>query len=448
MDIKDEIKEGNDYFKTLKDKIINKTAVISILGLGYVGLPLAVAAAKAGYNVIGIDTDIKKVEMVNKTKSYIKSVSNNELLQVVIKDKLIASSNYNYVSQADCVIIAVPTPIDQYNQPNLNFIKYSVEQVETFLRSGMLVILESTTYPGTTEELVKPILESKGLKCGNDFFLSFSPERVDPGNKEFNIFNTSKVVGGVTSNCTEITELMYTKILGCKTIRVSKPIIGEMGKILENTFRYVNIALINEMSLLCEKMGIDIWEVIETAKTKPYGFLDFYPGPGIGGHCIPIDPHYLCWKAKEYNFYPKLIETSNQINNYMPEYIVYRAIKILNENNKSINKSKILILGVAYKKNIDDLRESPALKIIEYLEKENAEIYYNDPYISNFFYNNKEYKSIELTKTSLKSFDLIIIVTDHSNYDYQDLVNNSNAVFDTRNATNKVDFNKNKIFKL
>jgi len=343
----------------------------------------------------------------------------------------------------DTICICVPTPLNIYQQPDLSYVKNTTENIAKYLYKGMLVVLESTTYPGTTEELVKPILEGKSdLKCGKDFFLAFSPERIDPGNLKYKVANTPKIVGGITPDCTEVAAFLYRQVIQGKVYIVSSPKVAEMEKIYENTFRNVNIALANEMAILCNKMGINIWEVIEAAKTKPYGFMPFYPGPGIGGHCIPLDPFYLTWKAREYNYHTRFIELAGEINRNMPEYIVERTSKILSKKfKKSLNGAEILLLGVAYKKDIDDLRESPALEIIKKLEEENAVVSYYDPYIPEFVNNGKEYKSLKkLTAEELEEKDIIIITTDHSVVDYKMVTKNAKIVFDTRNVIK----NKNK----
>jgi len=336
----------NEIVRKLLEKIENKTAVIGVVGLGYVGLPLAVEKAKAGYKVIGFDIQQKRVDMVNKGQNYIGDVVDKELADLVKEGKISATTDYSKISIVDAVAICVPTPLDKYKQPDISYVVNSTREIAKYLHKGMLIVLESTTYPGTTEEVVKPILEESGLKCGEDFFLAFSPERVDPGNKVYNTKNTPKVVGGVTKTCTEIAARLYENVLEGEVFKVSSPRVAEMEKILENTFRNINIALVNEMAILCERMNIDIWEVIEAAKTKPYGFMAFYPGPGLGGHCIPIDPFYLTWKAREYDYHTRLIEIAGEINNYMPEYVVERVMKILNKFKKPLNGSKILILGV------------------------------------------------------------------------------------------------------
>lgn len=434
--------------KILEEKIKNKSATLAVIGLGYVGLPLAVEKAKAGYKVIGLDIQKKRVDMVNQGINYIGDIVDEDLKTLVDNSIIEANTDYRVLYKVDCVMICVPTPLDEHQQPDTSYVENSTREITKYLRKGMLIVLESTTYPGTTEEIVKPILESKGLRCGEDFFLAFSPERVDPGNKQFNIKNTPKIVGGITPRCTELAAMLYEIILKNFVYRVSSPSVAEMEKILENTFRNINIGIVNEMAILCEKMGLDIWEVIEAAKTKPYGFMSFYPGPGLGGHCIPIDPYYLTWKAREYNYHTKLIEVAGEINNYMPQYVVERSMKILNKYSKAINGSKILLIGVAYKKDIDDLRESPSLKVIEHLKKEKGIVKYNDPYITDFIHKGTKYKSEKLTKELLQSVDITIILTDHSCYDYKSIVDNSNIIFDTRNVTKEIKSKREKIFKL
>jgi len=426
---------ANSVASELIRKIQDKRAKIGVIGLGYVGLPLAVDKAIAGYEVIGFDIQQERVDMVNQGVNYIGDVVDEELRQVVSDGRLRATTDYDEIKNLDIVTICVPTPLDKNKQPDLTYIRNSAQEVAKRLHAGMLVVLESTTYPGTTEEEVKPILESTGLKCGTDFFLAFSPERVDPGNKLYNVKNTPKVVGGVTSVCTKVAATLYSNVLQSDVFEVSSPKVAELEKLYENIFRNVNIALANELALICERMAINVWEVIDAASTKPYGFMPFYPGPGLGGHCIPIDPLYLSWKTKEYDYYTKMIETSAEINDGMPEYVVDRIYRILNRFRKSINSSRILLLGVAYKKDIDDIRESPAVKIISLLEKEGATVLYNDPYIPLCFVNGNEHRSEELTEELLKSVDLVVLITDHSSYDYETIVKNASFVFDTRNAT-------------
>jgi len=430
-------KSNNPYKQQLLSKIKNKTAVLGVIGLGYVGLPLAVEKAKAGYKTIGFDMQEKKVRWVNEGRNYIGDIIDSDLKEVVDKGLLHTTTDFSFVKDIDTVCICVPTPLDIYQQPDLSYVKNSTVNIAKYLHPGMLIVLESTTYPGTTEEIVKPILEKKsGLKCGQDFFLAFSPERIDPGNAWYKVNNTPKIVGGVTPDCTEVVSYLYSNIIQGKVHPVSSPRVAEMEKIYENVFRYTNIALANEMSILCHKMGINFWEVIEAAKTKPYGFMAFYPGPGIGGHCIPLDPFYLTWKAREYNYHTKLIELAGEINKYMPEYVVERTAKILSQKfKKPLNGAKILLLGVAYKKDINDLRESPALEIIKKLEQEGAIVSYYDPYIPKFINNGKEYKSLgKLSEEEIKEKDIVVITTDHTKIDYEMVAENAKAVFDTRNA--------------
>jgi UDP-N-acetyl-D-glucosamine dehydrogenase len=428
-------------------KLKNKTAKLGVVGLGYVGLPLAVEKAKAGYEVIGFDVQDSKVEMVNDGVNYIGDIVDEDLKKLVEAKRLKATTDFSFVANVDAVSICVPTPLDKYKQPDLSYVVSSSKSVAKYMHRGLLVVLESTTYPGTTEEVLKPILEESGLKCGEDFFLAFSPERVDPGNKEYKTKNTPKVVGGCTPECTEVAAMLYRSVLESEVMEVSSPAVAEMEKILENTFRNINIALANEMAILCKKMGIDVWEVIDAAKTKPYGFMPFYPGPGLGGHCIPLDPFYLSWKAKEYDYHTRLIETSGEINDYMPEFVVENAMKLLNTHKKALNGAKVLLLGVAYKNDIDDLRESPALKVIEHLEKNGANIIYNDPFIPSFKHNNNEYVSVNLEE-NLESADIVIITTNHSVYNYQEIVDKAKLLYDTRNATKDVKENRKKINKL
>lgn len=433
--------------EVLLKKIENKTAKLGVVGLGYVGLPLAVEKAKAGFHVIGFDVQEEKVNLVNEGKNYIGDIIDSDLNKLVSEGKLKATTDFSFVSEVDAIAIAVPTPLDKFKQPDVSYVRKSTEDISKYLHKGMLVVLESTTYPGTTEEIVKPILEQSGLKCGVDFFLAFSPERVDPGNKQFKTKNTPKVVGGCTEECTEIAATLYKSVLEGDVFTVSSPAVAEMEKILENTFRHINIGLVNEMAILCKKMGIDIWEVIEAAKTKPYGFMPFYPGPGLGGHCIPLDPFYLTYKAREYDYHTRLIETAGEINDCMPEFVVDNAMKLLNGHKKSLNGAKVALLGVAYKKDIDDMRESPALKVIENLEKSGANVIVNDPYVPTFKHNGKVYTSVDY-KEAINEADIVIITTDHSDYDYEFVVENATLLYDTRNATKNVVKNREKINKL
>lgn len=431
----------------LLDKINNKTAKVGVVGLGYVGLPLAVEKAHAGYQTIGFDVQDKKVNMVNEGKNYIGDVVDETLKKLVEDGSLKATTDFSFVKDVDTICICVPTPLDLYKQPDLSYVVSSTKSVAQYLHKGMLVILESTTYPGTTEEVLKPILEESGLKCGEDFFLAFSPERVDPGNKQFNTKNTPKVVGGCSEDCTEVAAALYRNILEGDIHTVSSPAVAEMEKILENTFRNINIGLANEMAILCNRMGIDVWEVIDAAKTKPYGFMPFYPGPGLGGHCIPLDPFYLEWKAKEYDYHTRLIETSGEINDSMPEFVLDNVMKILNKHKKALNGAKVLVIGVAYKNDIDDYRESPAFKVIELLEKNGADLMVNDPYCPVSKYKDKTYHSVDWTEV-IDDADIVIITTNHSCYDYESMVARAKVVYDTRNATKNVVNNREKIYKL
>ena len=423
----------------IREKLQNKTATLGVIGLGYVGLPLAVEKAKAGYRTIGFDVQESKIEMVNRGENYIGDVVSEDLQEIVRSGFLSATTDFAQVALADVVAICVPTPLDQYQQPDISYVTSSAENIVPHMHKDMLIVLESTTYPGTTEELLMPILEKSGLKCGEDFYLAFSPERVDPGNLIYKTKNTPKVVGGVTPTCTEIAAVMYESILEAPIHKVSSPAIAEMEKILENTYRNVNIGLVNELAILSHKMRINFWEVVDAAKSKPYGFQAFYPGPGLGGHCIPLDPYYLSWKAREYGFHTSMIEASMMINDRMPEYVVERASKILNRSKKALNGSRILVLGVAYKQDIDDYRESPALAVIDGLEAAGAEVVYYDPYIANYRYNGKKkVGEVALTKKLLGDADLIIVTAAHSNVDYDFIQNHGQEIFDTKNAMKHV----------
>ncbi|EPD53884.1 nucleotide sugar dehydrogenase [Paenisporosarcina sp. HGH0030] len=432
--------------ETIKEKLLNKTATLGVIGLGYVGLPLAVEKAKAGYRTIGFDIQDSKVVMVNSGINYIGDVVNEDLEQIVQSGYLTATSDFAQVAQADCVCICVPTPLDLYKQPDISYVKASAESIVPYMHKGMLIVLESTTYPGTTEELLKPIFESSGLKCGVDFYLAFSPERVDPGNLRYKTKNTPKVVGGMTAKCTEIAASLYESILEAPIYRVSSPAIAEMEKILENTYRNINIGLVNELAILCNRMGINFWEVVDAAATKPYGFQAFYPGPGLGGHCIPLDPYYLSWKAREYGFHTSMIEASMMINDRMPEYCVERASNILNKSKKALSASRILVLGVAYKQDIEDYRESPAIRVIEVLEKNDTDVIYYDPYISEYRDEHGVIKKGEskLTAELIESADLVMITTAHTKVDYDFVQQHAKAIFDTKNAMQNV-LNREKI---
>lgn len=429
---------------TLKEKLLNKTATLGVVGLGYVGLPLAVEKAKAGFKTIGFDIQELKVKMVNAGENYIGDVVNEDLKEIVNSGFLTATTDFTQMAKADCVCICVPTPLDEHQQPDISYVKASAESIIPQMHKNMLIVLESTTYPGTTEELLKPILERSGMKCGEDFYLAFSPERVDPGNLIYKTKNTPKVVGGITSKCTDIAATLYESILEAPIHRVSSPAIAEMEKILENTYRNVNIGLVNELAILSNKMGINFWEVVDAAKSKPYGFQAFYPGPGLGGHCIPLDPYYLSWKAREYGFHTSMIESSMMVNDRMPEYCVERSSKILNRFKKSMNGSRILVLGVAYKQDIEDYRESPAIRVIEELEKEGAEVVYFDPFVSEYRNQGQIKKGAsELTKELIKSADLVIVATAHTNVNYDFVQKNAKVIFDTKNALKNIKIREN-----
>ncbi|HVP37443.1 MAG TPA: nucleotide sugar dehydrogenase [Terriglobales bacterium] len=434
-------------FARLKEKIEKRKAVVGIIGLGYVGLPLAVEFGDQGFKVLGFEISKKKVEVINSGRSDIDDIENRQVKNLVDKGLLEATLNFALLKNADCISICVPTPLSKTKDPDVSFILSAVEQVKKYLHPGQLIVLESTTYPGTTEELIRPMLEETGLKVGKDFFLAFSPERVDPANRNYIIKNTPRVVGGTTPLCSKIAKLYYQQIIK-QVVAVSSTQGAEMTKLLENTFRSVNIGLVNEVALMCDRLKIDVWEIIEAAKTKPFGFMPFYPGPGLGGHCIPIDPHYLSWKLKSLNYYARFIELAGDINSHMPEYVVERTTRALNQIKKTVKGSNILVLGVAYKRDIKDVRESPALDVIKLLQNAGARVKYNDPHVPSILMNCDKMKSVRLSSSQLKKTDCVVIVTDHSDYDYDWIVKNSRLVFDTRNACKQVKSNRRKIVKL
>lgn len=427
--------------KELLEKIQNHSIVAGVVGLGYVGLPLAVEKAKAGFKTIGFDVQKSKVDLVNAGHNYIGDVVDADLAKLVKEGRLSATTDFSFVKDVDFIAICVPTPLDEHQEPDISYVRDSATAVAQHLKPGTMVVLESTTYPGTTEELIKPILEKgSGLVCGKDFYLGFSPERVDPGNLIYKTKNTPKVVGAIGEDAAEVISAMYRAVLEGDVFTVSSPAVAEMEKILENTYRNINIGLVNELGRLCHEMGISIWEVIDAAKTKPYGFQAFYPGPGLGGHCIPLDPYYLSWKAREYGFHTSMIESSMMINDKMPEYCVDRAAKLLNRRaKKAMNGAKVLVLGVAYKQDIDDYRESPALRVIEELEKEGAVVTYFDPWVKEYKYKGQVRQSIPaLTEQVLKDADLVMVTTAHTNVDYDMVQKNAALIFDSKNAMKNI----------
>lgn len=426
--------------ETLLRKIENREIKVGVVGLGYVGLPLAVEKAKAGFRTVGFDIQEEKVRLVNEGHNYIGDVVDSDLKKLVEAGMLSASTDFSFVKDVDFIAICVPTPLDKHQQPDISYVRDSAIEIAKYLKKETMVVLESTTYPGTTEELVKPILEEgSGLKCGTDFYLGFSPERVDPGNLIYKTKNTPKVVGAIGKEATEVIAAMYRAVLEGDVYEVSSPAVAEMEKILENTYRNINIGLVNELTMLCHKMGISFWEVVDAAKTKPYGFQPFYPGPGLGGHCIPLDPYYLSWKAREYGFHTSMIESSMMINDKMPEYCVERAGKILNGFEKALKNSRILVLGVAYKQDIDDYRESPAIRVIDELKKEEALVDFYDPWIAEYKENGKTEKGLaEISPEIVASYDLVMITTAHSNVDYVMVQKAAKAIFDTKNVMKSI----------
>ena len=418
----------------LTKRLLENRARICIVGLGYVGLPLAVEFAKKGFSVNGIDCDVKKISLLKKGKSYIQDVGDSQLKNLLKKKRFSFSNSYSSAANSDVVIICVPTPLRKTKEPDISFIVEACKKIRGKIKKGQLIVLESTSYPGTTEELLLDLLSQGKFKVGEDFFLAFSPERVDPGNEIYNTSNITKIVGGVTKNCTFLAKLLYSQVVG-RVISVSNARVAEMAKLLENTFRAVNIGLINEIALMCDKLNINVWEVIDAAKTKPFGFMAFYPGPGLGGHCLPVDPHYLTWKARLYGFEPRLIDVASQINSNMPAYIVNKVIELVNQRAKrSIKGAKILVIGVSYKKNVSDIRESPALEIIRLLKIHKAQVAYFDPYVAQLKFGEKILRSTTLSKSRLKGMHCVVIVTNHDKIDFNFILDNSKIIFDTRNV--------------
>ena len=429
-------------FEALKNKILNKKAKIGVIGLGYVGLPLAMAFAKKGFKVWGIDVDKTRVSRLKKGQSYILDLKPSQIVALQKDGSLTVTSDISHIKKMDAFIICVPTPLLKTKEPDVSFIVSATQTIKKHMKNGQVIVLESTTYPGTTDEVMLPILESSGFKEGRDFYLAFSPERIDPGNTKYTVTDIPKIVGGLSEKSTEIVALLYRQIIA-KVMPVSSSRAAEMTKLLENTFRVVNLGLVNELTQMCDKLGINIWEVIEAAKTKPYGFMPFYPGTGVGGHCIPIDPVYLSWKAREKCFEARFIDLASEVNGQMPHYVVNKVIEGLNKAKKALNGSKILIFGVAYKRDVKDLRESPAFEIIELLKKDKADVHYYDPYFPYFKIEGIDLKCVKFNKETLRSFDCVVVVTDHSNVDYQFLAKNSKLIVDARNALKGVKNRKN-----
>ena len=419
---------------SLIDKIQKKEARIGIIGLGYVGLPLAVEFAQAGYHVVGIDTDSSKVDALNRGDCYITDISADLFSDMVSTGRLMATQDYGAIGELDAISICVPTPLRKTRDPDMSYVVEASEQIGKHLSPSTLIILESTTYPGTTAEVVLPIMLKNGYVVGEDIFLAYSPERIDPANTTYGVRNTPKVIGGVTLDCADVAMALYDTVVE-EVVKVSSTQAAEMVKLLENTFRAVNIGLINEIAIMCDKLGIDVWEVIAAAKTKPFGYMPFYPGPGLGGHCIPIDPLYLSWKLKSLNFNARFIELADEINTNMPRYVVRKVAEALNEDSKPVRGSRVLILGVAYKADVADVREAPAIDIIQLLMQQGAVVKYHDPHVPTIQFDGVDMSSVDYKTTILESVDCVIVVTDHSYYNWTDILNHANLIVDTRNAT-------------
>jgi UDP-N-acetyl-D-glucosamine dehydrogenase len=432
---------------TFLDKLKTKETQFCVIGLGYVGLPLAVEVANVGINVTGIEIDRTKVEKINRGENYIGDVKDDELKAAVDKGLITATTDFSVILDMDVVSICVPTPLNKLKDPDMSFITSALDEIEKYMHKDLVVILESTTYPGTTREYMLPRLEKSGLVCGKDFFLSFSPERVDPGNPIYLTKNTPKVLGGVTPACTEHSKAIYDQIFD-EIVPVSSAEAAEMAKLLENTFRMINIGWVNELAIMCDRLGVDAWEVIDAAATKPFGFMKFYPGPGLGGHCIPIDPHYLSWKMKTLNYKTKFIDLAAEVNTSMPEYVVHTLMDGMNMHGKALNGSNIMVLGMAYKNDIDDLRESPAFDVYNLLEDRGATVCYHDPYCPSFKRDGGEVESMPLTAELLQSLDAVVITTAHSNVDYQFVVDNAKLVIDSRNATKTLNNTEGKVLRM
>ncbi len=434
--------------QALIEKLKNRTAKTAVLGLGYVGLPLAVAFGEAGFEVIGVDPVQGKVEALNRGESYIFDVPTAQIAKLVKNGKLHATSDFSALKEADAVSICVPTPLRKTGDPDLSFIISAVDELAKYLHPGMVIVLESTTYPGTTRELMLPKLEDASkLKCGKDFFLAFSPERVDPGRKDYTTLNTPKVMGGITDACQEVATVWYAQAIK-QVVPVSSAEVAEMAKLLENTFRMINIGLVNELAIMCDRLGVDVWEVIEAAATKPFGFMKFSPGPGLGGHCIPIDPLYLSWKMRSLNYTARFIELASEINTGMPRFVVAKVQDALNDRGRALKGSKVLVLGAAYKPDIDDLRESPSLDVIRLLQKKGAEVSYHDPFIARIEHDDWKVESVKDLDGAIKASDCIVIVTNHSSYDYPAILRDARLIVDSRNALGKSGWKNPKVVRL
>ena len=439
---------GLGYNMDLRSRIAQKQCAVGVIGLGYVGLPLALIFSEAGFPVTGFDIAEGKVAQLNAGRSLIRHIPDDRVAAARAAGRFEATGDFSRLRDMDAILICVPTPVGQHREPDLSFIIRTAETIAQNLRQGQLIVLESTTYPGTTTEIVRPILERTGLRCGEDFYLSFSPEREDPVNPKMSTANTPKVVSGVTEPCRQAAETLYGQVL-VQVVSVSSPEVAEATKLLENIYRAVNIALVNELKMLFERMGLDVWEVIDAAATKPFGFAPFYPGPGVGGHCIPVDPFYLTWRAREYGMSTRFIELAGEINNAMPEYVVSRVIRALSSHGKALRGARVLVLGVAYKKDVDDLRESPSLALIELLQQGDAEVVYSDPFVPRIpplRRHHLELESTPLTIETLTGVDCVLIATEHSPYDYEFIVNHAPLVVDTRNATREVKTGRDKIW--
>jgi len=440
------VAQQEDIISESKRRILNREACVVVVGAGYVGLPLAVEKVRAGFDVTAIDRKAERVDMLNRGDSYIPDVPAAALRAALETSRFSAATDFSSVASADVIIICVPTPLTVNREPDLSYIRHVTEEIGLRLKRGQLVCLESTTYPGTTEEVILPILEGSGLRVGEDFFLAFSPERVDPGNARYTTRNINKLVGGVTPACRDVAMTFYSQTIR-EVIAVSSPRVAEMAKVFENTYRAVNIALVNEMALLCDRMGVDVWEVLDAAFTKPFGIQKFYPGPGVGGHCIPVDPFYLAWKAREYDFSTRFIELAGEINLRMPYFVVEKAKNVLESLGRTVRGANVLVLGMAYKKDVSDARESPALRVFELLRKAGAEVVYHDPLVPEVKLRNdgSSVRSVDLSDELLDGIDLVIIATDHSRVDYRRVVDRSPAILDCRNATRSITQGREKV---